>query len=121
MSSPNVPPFEKVPSRKEPFTPLAHTTTLISGARNAAPIKNRRSAYGSGSRYCRTPALSAPLRPCPVRDPEEWRRLRSGQSGDDRRRPFGDRQRHAAASSPVSALSQAVGQRQCRPSVGSEL
>src|SRR4030095_16294540 len=31
--------IEKVPSRKEPFSPLAHTTTAIIGARNAAPIK----------------------------------------------------------------------------------
>src|SRR5687767_15373142 len=112
MSSPNVPPFEKVPSRKEPFTPLTHTTTLVTGARNAAPIKDRRSAYGSGSRYCRTPALFAPLRPCPVRDAEERRRLCTGQSGADRRRSFGDWQRHDAAGGSLSAIPQAVGQRQ---------
>src|SRR5262245_8326724 len=39
---PERPTIEKVPSRKEPFYPLAHTTTAIIGARNAALIKNRK-------------------------------------------------------------------------------
>src|SRR5262245_50783652 len=115
---PERPTIEKVPSRKEPFPPLAHTTTAIIGARNAAPIKNReRSEYGSGSRYLTRPALFTSLRPRLVRHPEERRCLRARLSGDDRRRSVGDRPRQHPPGGAVSPVPQAVGQRQRRPAL----